>query len=171
MDGEETVTEKLEKISRLILVADNEKLQEDIEQKAVNQDEVAELEHEKEEQAELDEIEVKQMGAVELMTIVGSKGLSADHVIIIGFDNVNMNWVTKNAFYVAMTRARKSLHIMTALKSGGAGQAHSFLDQLSDEHTEFISYKKSDRSKNPLQGRQGFKNYLNKLSSVSARRR
>ena len=56
------------------------------------------------------------MSAVELMTIVGSKGLSADHVIIIGFDNVNMSWVTRNAFFVATTRARRSVHLMTALR-------------------------------------------------------
>ena len=65
---------------------------------------------------------------MELMTIVGSKGLSADHVIIIGFDNVNIGWVTGNAFYVAMTRARHSLHIITALKAGGAACPHDFLD-------------------------------------------
>jgi len=111
------------------------------------------------------------MGAVELITVVGSKGLSADHVIIIGFDNVNMSWVTKNALYVAMTRARKSLHILTALKSGGASQAHNFLDQLSDDHVEFYSYKKTTHTKNQLQGKQGFKNYLNNLNSMSQRRR
>jgi len=105
----------------------------------------------------LEEIEVKKMGAVELVTIVGSKGLSADHVIIIGFDNVNMSWVTKNAFYVAMTRSRKSLHILTALKSGGAQQAHCFLNQIPDNHVEFYSYKKSNRTKNRLNGKQGFK--------------
>ena len=142
-----------------------------IERKAINQEEVTEIEHQEEEEAELEEIEVRKMGAVELMTIVGSKGLSADHVIIIGFDNVNMSWITKNAFYVAMTRARKSLHILTALKSGGARQAHDFLEQLSDEHAEYYSYKKSNHTKNQLQGKQGFKNYLNNLNSVSQRRR
>ncbi len=111
------------------------------------------------------------MGAIELMTIVGSKGLSADHVIIIGFDNVNMSWITKNAFYVAMTRAKKSLHILTALKSGGARQAHDFLEKLSDEHAEYYSYKKSNHTKNQLQGKQGFKTYLNNLNSVLQRRR
>ena len=171
MDGENTLAKKLEQISSLISVTDKSKLQKDIELKAINQEEVAELEHEEEKQAELEEIEAKRMGAVELITIVGSKGLSADHVIIIGFDNVNMHWVTKNAFYVAITRARKSLHILTALKSGGARQAHSFLDQLPDDHAEFYSYKKSSRSKKRLKGKWEFKGYLNNLNSVSARRR
>lgn len=171
LNGENTAAEKLEQISRLISVADKEILLKDIERKAINQQEVAILEHEEEEEAELEEIEVKRMGAVELMTVVGSKGLSADHVIIIGFDNVNMSRVTKNAFYVAMTRPRKSLHILTALKSGGSRQAHDFLDQLPDDHAEYYSYKKSNRSKNQLDGKQGFKGYLDNLNSVAMRRR
>lgn len=171
LDGESSAAEKIEQISGIISITNREKLQHDMEREAINQEEVARLEHEEEEEAELEEIEVKRMGVVELMTIVGSKGLSADHVIIIGFDNVNMNWATQNAFYVAMTRARKSLHILTALKSGGARQAHNFLDQLPEDHAEFYSYRKSDQLKNPLQGRQGFKNYLNNLNSRSRRGR
>ena len=146
-------------------------MQKDIERKAIDQEEVARLDHEEEEEAELEEIEVKKMGAVELMTIVSSKGLSADHVIIIGFDNVNMKWITKNAFYVAMTRARKSLHILTALKSGGAKQAHSFLNQLPDKHIDLYSYKKSNRITSKLNGKQGFIDYLNKLNFTSQGRK
>ncbi len=158
---------KLDQISKLISLANKEKLQNDMDRKAINQDEIARLGHEEEEEAETEEIEVKRMGTVELMTIVGSKGLSADHVIIIGFDDVNMQYLTKNAFYVAMTRARKSLQILTALKAGGARQAHSFLDQLPDAHTEFYSYKKADRSKKQLQGKKEFKNYIDRLNSMS----
>ncbi len=168
-DGQ-TIEQKIENIAGYISLSDKKRLKEDIERKAINQEEVTEIEHQEEEEAELEEIEVKKMGAIELITIVGSKGLSVDHVIIIGFDNVNMSWVTKNAFYVAMTRARKSLHVLTALKSGGAKQAHNFLEQLSDEHAEYYSYKKSNHTKNQLQGKQGFKNYLNSLDSVSQRR-
>jgi superfamily I DNA/RNA helicase len=158
LDGESTAAEKLEQISNLISVANKEKLQKDIERKAISQEE---------EEAELEELETKRMCAVELMTLIGAKGLSAEHVIIIGFDNVNMSWVTKNAFYVAMTRARKSLHILTALKSGGAKQAHSFLQYLPEDHIEFYSYKKSGRIKKQLNGRKGVINYLNKINSLS----
>ncbi len=167
----QTIEQKIESIAHHIAVEDQNRLKEDIEEKSITQEEVTEIEHQEEEEAELEEIEVRKMGAIELMTIVGSKGLSADHVIIIGFDNVNMSWITKNAFYVAMTRARKSLHILTALKSGGARQAHDFLEQLSDEHAEYYSYKKSNHTKNQLQGKQGFKTYLNNLNSVLQRRR
>ena len=171
LDGENTAAEKLHQISSIISIVDKEKLQKDIERKAIDQEEVARLDHEEEEEAELEEIEVKKMGAVELMTIVSSKGLSADHVIIIGFDNVNMKWITKNAFYVAMTRARKSLHILTALKSGGAKQAHSFLNQLPDKHIDLYSYKKSNRITSKLNGKQGFIDYLNKLNFTSQGRK
>jgi len=169
-DGQ-TIEQKIKSVAGYISLSDKKQLKEDIERKSINQEEVTEIEHQEEEEAELEEIKVKKMGAVELLTIVGSKGLSADHVIIIGFDNVNMSWVTKNAFYVAITRARNSLHILTALKSRGAKQAHNFLEQLPDGHTEYYSYKKSNHTKNQLQGKQGFKNYLNKLDSVSQRKR
>lgn len=165
------IEEKIKDITRHISVIDQDRLKEDMARKSISQEEITEIEYKEEEEAEMEEIEVKKMSAVELMTIVGSKGLSADHVIIIGFDNVNMSWVTKNAFYVAMTRARKSLHILTALKSGGARQAHDFLDQLPDDHVEYYSYKKKDQAKNQLQGKQGFKSYLCSLNSMSQRRK
>ncbi len=163
----QTIKQKIERIADHFDIADQNRLLNDIEKKSINQVRVTEIEHQEEEEAELEEIEIKKMGAVELITIVGSKGLSADHVIIIGFDDVNMNWITKNAFYVAMTRARKSLHIITALKSGGAKQAHEFLDYLPDEHIEYYSYKKSNQLKNLLQGKHRFKNYLINLNSKS----
>lgn len=171
LEEEEVSTEeKVKNISKYISIADLIKLQEDINQKSISDEEVTRIEHQEEEQAELEEIEVKKMGAVELMTIVGSKGLSAEHVIIVGFDNVNMNWVTKNAFYVAMTRARKSLHILTALKSGGATQSHKFLDQMPDTNVECYSYKKTGHVKFLFSNKQDFKDYLSRLNSASKRR-
>jgi superfamily I DNA/RNA helicase len=110
------------------------------------------------------------MSAVELMTIVGSKGLSADHVIIIGFDNVNMNWVTRNAFFVATTRARSSLHIITALKAGGATGPHKFLDDLPDDHLEFSRYKKGNRIQARFTRRDAFLRYLAALTTQGRRR-
>jgi len=170
LGSEKTIAEKLEQISKLISVVDREKLRNDMENEAINQQEVVGLEHEEEEESELEEIETKKMCAVELITIVGSKGLSADHVIIIGFDNVNMRYVTENAFYVALTRARKSLHILTALKSGGAKRENKFLQQLPEDHIEFYSYKKNNRTKDRLNGKRGFIDYLNTLNFVHRRK-
>ena len=110
------------------------------------------------------------MAAVELMTIVGSKGLSADHVIIIGFDNVNMGWVTRNAFYVAMTRARRSLHIVTALKAGGAVRPHEYLDNLPDENLEFSKYTKGNGTLTLLNSRGELKGFFEYIAKQTRRR-
>jgi superfamily I DNA/RNA helicase len=145
LETEKTIDEKVEALAQHIQIEDPKSLKQDLEKDAIDKQRVEAIEHQDEEQAELEEIQVKQMSAVELMTIVGSKGLSADHVIIIGFDNVNMNWVTRNAFFVAKTRARGSLHLITALKAGGAAGPHAFLDHLPNTHLEFSRYTKSNR--------------------------
>ena len=145
----------LDQIVSLIGI-DKEELKTDLEHKCVLHNNMGCLECIRKGRNELESSEVKRMNAVELMTIARSKGLSADHVIIIGFDDRNMERITANAFYVAMTRARKSLHIITAMQSGGASRAHSFLDQLPDDHIEFHKYTKGDHRKALLQGKADF---------------
>ncbi len=171
IETESSTDEKVDKLSECISISDKLRLRNDMDRKAINQDEITKLEHDEEEEAELEEIQIKKMCAVELMTILGSKGLSADHVIIIGFDDVNMKWITKNAFYVALTRARKSLHILTALKSGGAARAHDFLAQLPEGHAEFCKYKKTRRTKSILRSKRAFVRYLNSLGFASKQQR
>ena len=122
-----------------------------------------------EEDAELSELEVQRMSAVELLTIVGAKGLSADHVIILGFDNVNMNYVSKNAFFVAMTRARRSLHLITALGSGGAQEPSPYLNDVPDNCLLFYKYKKSEHRLVELGSRSSFKNFLQYMFKVRSR--
>ena len=170
LDSKETVQNKVEILAKHIQLDDLKQLERDLERQAIDKARIEAIEHQDEEQAELEEIQVKQMSAVELMTIVGAKGLSADHVIIIGFDNVNMNWVTRNAFFVAKTRGRKSLHIITALKAGGAAGPHTFLDHLPDTHLEFSRYTKSTRMQQGCGGRNGFLRYLEKLTAQGTRR-
>jgi superfamily I DNA/RNA helicase len=104
--------------------------------------------------------DIPDASAVDIMTIVGSKGLSADHVIVIGFDNVNFGNISKNAFYVAMTRARLGLHIITSLKAGGSQTAHEYIHQLPEEHISYSKYKKTDRSVEELSSKQEFLSYL-----------
>lgn len=72
--------------------------------------------------------------AVEMMTPVRSKGLSADHVMILGFDDTNMSYVGELGFYVGMTRARHSLHLVMATGANGATKLSPFLDALPEEH-------------------------------------
>ena len=111
-------------------------------------------------QAEAVETGTREMSAVEVLTIVSSKGLSADHVVIIGFDNLNMKRLTKNAFFVAMTRARQTLHLLTALKSGGATAPHHFVDALPEANVKFEWYKKKDRTLKAFANRPDFLRYL-----------
>jgi hypothetical protein len=81
--------------------------------------------------------------AVEMMTIVGSKGLSAKHVIVIGCDDVNLARTSRLTFFVGLTRARDSLHLVMSAKAGGSTSAHGFLGELPGDCCEFIVYKKT----------------------------
>ncbi len=167
LDSENTAGKKLNQISNLIPIKNTEKLLNEMERNSISPEGVGTLEHEEAEAAELEEIEVKKMGAIELMTMVGAKGLSADHVIITGFDDVNMGKISPNAFYVSLTRTRKSLHIITALKSRGAKRAHDYLDQLPEENTEYYKYTIKDHVKHSFRNKRRFKNYLSRLRSFS----
>jgi hypothetical protein len=83
------------------------------------------------------------MAPIELLSLVGSKGLSAQHVMIIGCDDVNLQRVSPLTFFVAMTRARQSLHLLVSMRSGGAKDAHAYLGELPSDHCECIEYTKS----------------------------
>lgn len=168
IDSDASIDDKIQKLSIEVNIADMEGLKRDFSRNNINENQISSMEHQEEESAELEELEIKPMSAVELLTIVGSKGLSADHVIIIGFDDQNMSWISKNAFYVAITRPRKSLQVITALGSGGSQRTSSFLDSLPDEHIELYSYKKTGRLKVLLNNKSHFNSYLESLNAVKA---
>ncbi len=159
-----SVVEKVKKIKEDIFLSDSEALRDDLEKQSFNEGVLRSTEYEEEERAELEELKTSQMSAVEIMSITGSKGLSADHVIIIGFDEVNMFWITRNAFYVGLTRARKSLHIITAASAGGSQMPHDFLDDLPVENLEFYKYVRSTHKKTRLANRDDFKRYFQSLN-------
>jgi superfamily I DNA/RNA helicase len=83
--------------------------------------------------------------AVEMTSIVGSKGLSAQHVMVIGFDDSNMRRASRLEFFVALTRARKSLHLITSLSAGGSTGPHQFLDDIPPEYCVFLTHAKTGR--------------------------
>ncbi len=170
LESDLAAEEKVKRLAELIEISDSTRLKEDLERDGIDKEQVDAIEHQEEEDAELEEIEVRQMCAVELMTIVVSKGLSADHVIIIGFDNVNMAWVTRNAFFVAMTRARNSLHLITALRAGGATRPHDFLQRLPDANLQFSRYTKRTRTTERMAGRRALIDYLQNLNAQARRR-
>jgi len=135
-------TEKAVAIANLISIADSSRLAEDLVAKPLSPldadgtdegDEVIET--------------AGSMTPVELLTLVGSKGLSAQHVMIIGCDDVNLHKISPLTFFVGMTRARKSLHLLVSMRSGGAKDAHAYLGALPADSCEFIEYTKSAKSK------------------------
>ncbi len=80
---------------------------------------------------------------IELLTMVGAKGLSAQHVILIGCDDVNMKRISPLAFFVALTRARLSLHLLISAQAGGGSAPHAFVSDLPDGSCEYFVYKKA----------------------------
>lgn len=87
--------------------------------------------------------------SVDVTTIVGAKGLSADHVIVLGCDEVNLDRVTHSAFFVALTRARKSLTLMMCIGGGGATCLHRFVLTLPPEHTKVVYVKSGEMIEYP----------------------
>ena len=110
------------------------------------------------------------VAAVEMMTIFRSKGLSAHHVIIIGCDDVNLGRTSALTFFVGMTRARKTLHLVTSMRAGGSSRAADFVLELPSEFCDYVEYKKSGRVTTNLGSRQSFVHLLGRWNSASRRR-
>jgi superfamily I DNA/RNA helicase len=164
IDADDPIEEKVRKLGVTIHIDDPARLIKDFERHALNEKQVERVELEEETEAERDELDVQRLSAVELMTLWGAKGLSADHVMIIGFDDVNMARVTRNAFYVALTRARESLHLLTAHKARGGKWPHPFLGSLPEEHLEFHKYTKKGHILTPLASSMAFVKYFKALN-------
>ena len=81
----------------------------------------------------------KSLSTVEILSMAGSKGLSAEHVIVVGCDQLNMRHASVQLFFVAMTRARKSLHLITSLKAKGATKMHRFIGNLPEQHCQYLT--------------------------------
>jgi superfamily I DNA/RNA helicase len=130
-DDRLSAADKTEALVALVDVQDPDRLAQDIE--AFFRDGDA-LPVEEEEEIET----AGTISPVTMMTMVGAKGLSADHVILLGFDPVNMGYASPQLFFVAMTRARRSLHLLTARKARGADRPHDFLDDVPEEHCDHL---------------------------------
>jgi superfamily I DNA/RNA helicase len=100
---------------------------------------------------------------VELLTIVGSKGLSAQHVIVLGCDQTNMAQLSPLAFFVALTRARRSLHMITAAQAKGASHPCGFVSQLPAEFCEYFIHTKG-KGGSHLAGAADFHRYFDRLA-------
>jgi len=128
---------KTEEIRKAIRVEHPDRLVEDLKAAPIGGD----ASRSDEEQEEIET--AGSVSPIELMSMVGAKGLSADHVMVLGFDDVNMKKASPLAFYVAMTRARKSLHLLTTLTARGASEPHPYLDSIPEQHCQHSKRLKS----------------------------
>lgn len=109
------------------------------------------------------------VAAVELMTMFQSKGLSAQHVIVIGCDDVNLDRTAPLTFFVALTRARHSLHLISSLQSNGSRAPHDYLSAIPEGCCDFVAYKKGDRSSSRLTGMAGLVQQMESWSKLTQR--
>ena len=119
-----------------------------------------------------DERAIESISAVEpvaVMPITGSKGLSAHHVIALGCDNINMNKTSALSFFVALTRARGSLHLIFAAKASGAKSLHPFVTELPEESCDYRVFKK-DRSVDDFESVDGLVLRVKTWSSFTRKR-
>ncbi len=151
LDSEDlTSEEKAEQCARIIAVGDVGRLAEEF-----AADPIATTTDEGDDSIETD----ARGSAVQLHTIVGAKGLSAKHVIVLGCDNVNLTRTTPLAFYVALSRARESLHLVVAAKARGAKEAHDFVLDLPEDCCEYRVHKQTGNPES-LTGRSAFQKKL-----------
>ncbi|MEX1207455.1 MAG: UvrD-helicase domain-containing protein [Acidimicrobiia bacterium] len=127
-DGSLTHDEAADAIGRLIRVADTRRLAADLAAFPISSA-LAEDDSKVE--------TARYVSPVEVMTMFGAKGLTADHVILIGADATNMAYTSHDLFYVALTRARRSLHVLVPLRARGADRAHQFVLDLPEQHCDY----------------------------------
>jgi superfamily I DNA/RNA helicase len=131
------------RLAKLLEVADRKRLAADLAARPLSASAIEALRQEQDDVAEVEESRVA-AHAVEVMSIVGAKGLTADHVIILGCDNVSMAYLTPKAFFVGLTRARESLQLVVNLRAVGATGAHQRVMALPRPHVRFHKYTQKD---------------------------
>jgi superfamily I DNA/RNA helicase len=134
LDGDDNPSDQAEQLRALVGIEDATQFATDLEKwpmKTVSDSEIESFDFEQKEA----------ISAVERSTIVGAKGLSADHVIVLGCDETSLAHVTTSAFFVALTRARKSLTLLTCVGGGNANVLHEFICALPDEHADVLYVK------------------------------
>ena len=161
-DAEGNEAQTVAEIAKLIKIHDSDGLATELAEHPVRNGEVREEE---------DEAVIETVGAVApvaLMPITGSKGLSAHHVVVLGCDNVNMALTSPLTFFVALTRARETLHLVFSAKASGAKSLHPFVTELPEGACEYLVFKK-DRSTESFGTRSGLVKRVAMWSSFSGR--
>jgi len=154
------------RVAALIPIADVGALAEAITQRPLGASALATLERDEEAAGE-------QPGAapsartLEILSLVGAKGLSADHVLILGCDEHSMDPIGPKAFFVGLTRARISLQCVANLGAMGAADAHGFIYRLPQAHVTYCCYTKQ-RGLELLAGAAGLRGYFRKVATARA---
>jgi hypothetical protein len=158
-------TAKAAELSALVSVADQGTLASEL-----AADPIGAVDDPTEEEAEEAIETAGDVAAVEMMTMFQSKGLSAQHVIIIGCDNLNLARTAALTFFVGLTRARKSLHLIASMRAGGCTGAADYLLELPPEFCDYVEYKKTERVSTALRNRQAFIDLLARWGSAGQNR-
>lgn len=77
--------------------------------------------------------------------------------------------MTALPFFVALTRARRSLHLLVSAKAAGSKSPHSFIADLPEDCCDFFVYKKTGRTLDDLGGREAFDAQFGIWERVKAR--
>lgn len=155
-------------VESTILVSDCRKLAMDLAAQPLDTNARAALEQATENAAEQRDTGEVTPNPVDIMTIVGAKGLSAEHVIVIGCDDVNMSRVTPKAFYVGLTRARTTVTLLVAAQARGGQKPHAFIRLLPEDAVEFVKFTKMN-GEELLGCRTDFVTYFDRLQWVRNR--
>jgi hypothetical protein len=75
-----------------------------------------------------------------------------------GCDDRNMPRTTPLEFYVALSRARETLHLVTSLGARGATAAHPYVYDIPERYCEYVAFKRDGVE--PLAGPHGFRQKL-----------
>jgi hypothetical protein len=151
-DDSLTPSEQVAQLSELVSIADPEHLAGELDADPLRRYSTIAADEIQEEEIQT----AGRMMPVELMSYFKSKGLSACHVIIIGFDDRNMDHVTELQFFVGLTRARVSLHLISSMRARGSRTANRFVRDLPAECCDFFVYRKTGRVLTPLPSRAAF---------------
>jgi len=165
LDTVDAPRQQAEQLRAMIAIDDVETLAADLERHPIRQTI----------DGEDDGLDLQQAGAttaVQLTTIVGSKGLSADHVVVLGCDNTNLEHVSRSAFFVALTRAKKSLTLLACMRGGGASGLHPFVCSLPDAHVApYLAKAHGELERyDDIGALQGHLNSMERAASQSRRR-
>lgn len=155
-DPDSIVDTKVQLLGQVMTIENSSRLRQDLKAAPIGGDRPTSDEEEEEVET------AARVSPVEIMSMVGAKGLSADHVMVLGFDNVNMSRATPMVFFVAMTRARKSLHLMTAIGARGAERPHDFLEAIPEQHCQHRKVLK--HGEEDFTSRAAFTSYLRKVA-------